>query len=61
MKAYGGVDVQMHEFLISSLVGGELSASSSGRFTSVERAPGTDWALLLTCTNYLNFKGNFFS
>jgi hypothetical protein len=27
MKAYGGVDVQMHIFLTSALVGGEWSAS----------------------------------
>jgi hypothetical protein len=28
MNAYGGVDVQIHIFLISTLVGGEWSASS---------------------------------
>jgi hypothetical protein len=36
MKAYGGVDVQIHIFLTSALVG-ELSASRPGRFT-----PGTN-------------------
>jgi hypothetical protein len=35
MKAHGGVDVWIHTFL--------NSASRSGRFTSVERAPGTHW------------------
>jgi hypothetical protein len=37
MKAYGGVDVQIHIFLTSALVGGERSASRSCRFT-----PGTN-------------------
>jgi hypothetical protein len=32
-----------HVFLTSALVGGEWSASRSGRFTPGERAPGTDW------------------
>jgi hypothetical protein len=38
MKAYGGVDVQIHIFLTSALVEGEWSASRSGRFT-----PRTHW------------------
>jgi hypothetical protein len=38
MKAYGGVDVYIHVFLTSALVGGEWSASRPGRFT-----PGTHW------------------
>jgi hypothetical protein len=38
MKAYGGVDVQIHVFLTSALVGGEWSALRPGRFTS-----GTHW------------------
>jgi hypothetical protein len=33
MKAYGGVDVQIHIFFTSALVGGEWSASSPCRFT----------------------------
>jgi hypothetical protein len=33
MKAYGGVEVQSHSFLISALAGGEWSASPPGRFT----------------------------
>jgi hypothetical protein len=38
MKAYGGVDVQIHIFLTSALVEGEWLASRAGRFT-----PGTHW------------------
>jgi hypothetical protein len=38
MKAYWGVDVQVHIFVASALVGDEGSASHSGRFTS-----GTHW------------------
>jgi hypothetical protein len=38
MKVYGGVDVQIHVFLTSALVGGEWSASRFGRFTPAERA-----------------------
>jgi hypothetical protein len=38
MKAYGEVDVHIHIFLTSPLVGGELSASCPGRFT-----PGNHW------------------
>jgi hypothetical protein len=41
MKGYGGVDVQIHIFLTSALVGGEWSASRPGRFTPEERAPST--------------------
>jgi hypothetical protein len=43
MKAYGGVDVWTHVFLISALVGDEWSASRLGLFTPRERAPGTHW------------------
>jgi hypothetical protein len=43
MKAYGGVDVQIHTFLTSALDGGEWSASRPCRFTTRERAPGTHW------------------
>jgi hypothetical protein len=43
MKAYGGVDVQIHIFLTSALAGGEWSASYPGHFTPGERAPGTHW------------------
>jgi hypothetical protein len=38
VKAYGGMDVQIHIFLISVLLGGEWSASRPGRFT-----PSTHW------------------
>jgi hypothetical protein len=40
---YGLVDVQIHIFLISALVGGEWSVSHAGRFTPGERALGTHW------------------
>jgi hypothetical protein len=43
MKAYWGVEVQLHAFSISVLDGGEWSASRPGRFTSRDRAPGTHW------------------
>jgi hypothetical protein len=43
MKAYGGVDEYIHIFLTPTLVGGEWSASRSGRFTPGERSPGTHW------------------
>jgi hypothetical protein len=33
MKAYGGVDVEIHDFLTSALVGGERSAWRPDRFT----------------------------
>jgi hypothetical protein len=39
MKAYGGVDAQIHIFLASALAGGEWSASRFGRFTPGERTP----------------------
>jgi hypothetical protein len=38
MQAYGGVDVCVHVFFTSALVGGDWSASRPGRFT-----PGTHW------------------
>jgi hypothetical protein len=43
MKAYVGVDVRIHVFLISSLVGDDWSTSRSGRLTPGGRAPGTHW------------------
>jgi ribosome modulation factor len=42
MKAYGGVDVQIH-VLTSALVGGKWSASRLCRFTPGERAPRSHW------------------
>jgi hypothetical protein len=43
MKAYGGVDVQIHVLLTSALVQGKRLASRSVCFTPGERAPGTHW------------------
>jgi hypothetical protein len=43
MKTYGGVDVWIHSSLTSALVGGEWSASHSGRFILGERVPRTRW------------------
>jgi hypothetical protein len=43
MKAYGGVNVQIHIFLTSALVGDEWSASRNGHFTPGEIVPGTHW------------------
>jgi hypothetical protein len=43
MKAYGGVDVQIHIFLTWALVGGEWSPSDRYRFTPGEKWPGTHW------------------
>jgi hypothetical protein len=43
MKAYVGVDVQLHIFFILALVAGEWSASRPGRFTPGESTPGTRW------------------
>jgi hypothetical protein len=41
MKMYGGVDVQIHNFLTSALAGGEWSASRPCRFTPGKEPPGT--------------------
>jgi hypothetical protein len=38
-----GVDVWIHVFLISAIVGGKWLASRLGRFTLGKRAPGTNW------------------
>jgi hypothetical protein len=43
MKAYGGVDVEIHTFLNSALDGGKWSASRPGRFAPRERTPGIHW------------------
>jgi hypothetical protein len=37
------VEVYLHSFLTSALGGGEWSVSRIGRFSSRERAPGTNW------------------
>jgi hypothetical protein len=43
MKAYGEVDIYIHVFLTSALVGGGLSASRPGRFTPGEKAPSAHY------------------
>jgi hypothetical protein len=43
MKAYGELDIQIHIFLTSALVGGEWSASCLCGFTPREMYPGTHW------------------
>jgi hypothetical protein len=39
MKAYGGVDVSIHIFLTSALIGGEWLALRPGRFTPRGKSP----------------------
>jgi hypothetical protein len=43
MKAYGGMDVYIHIFLTSALVGGEWSASRTGLFIPRETTTGNHW------------------
>jgi hypothetical protein len=43
MKAYGGVDVQIHIFFTSALVKGESSVSRPCNFYPRERATGIHW------------------
>jgi hypothetical protein len=43
MKVYEGVDVQIHVFLTSELVGGEWLASRHARFNPGENAPDSHW------------------
>jgi hypothetical protein len=43
MMTYGRLDIKVHVFLTSALVGGEWSASRSCRFTPGERATCTHW------------------
>jgi hypothetical protein len=40
MKAYWGVEVQLHALLTSAVDGGDRSASRPGHFTIGVRAPG---------------------
>jgi hypothetical protein len=39
MKTYGGVDIYIHVFLTSAVVGGEWSASRLGLFTAKGNSP----------------------
>jgi hypothetical protein len=43
MKTYGGVDVEIHVFLISALVGVGWSTSGPDQLTLGERAPDAHW------------------
>jgi hypothetical protein len=43
MKTNGAVDIQIHIFLTSALVGGEWSDSRLGRFNAEKDAPVTRW------------------
>jgi hypothetical protein len=43
MKTYEEVDVWIHIFYTSALLGGERSTTRPGRFTPGERSAGTDW------------------
>jgi hypothetical protein len=43
MKAYGRVDVWIHIFLTSALVGGERQLHAPAALPPGERAPGTHW------------------
>jgi hypothetical protein len=43
MKAYGGMDLQIHIFLTSALNGDEWSASRPSSFTPGEIAPSSHW------------------
>jgi hypothetical protein len=42
MKTDGGVEIQLHAFLILALDGGKWSVPKPGRFILGERNPGTD-------------------
>jgi hypothetical protein len=46
MKTYGGVEVWIHVFLTSAVVGGEWSALGRDCFTAGERAPVTHWVCI---------------
>jgi hypothetical protein len=39
MKAYGGVKIKLHSFIISVINGGEWLTSGTGRFTAGKGAP----------------------
>jgi hypothetical protein len=43
MKAYRGVEVQIHVFLLSALYEGECSASHTDLCAPKERVPGFHW------------------
>jgi hypothetical protein len=43
MKAYWGLEVQIHTFFDLAVYGGEWSGSRPGHFIPTEKAPGTHW------------------
>jgi hypothetical protein len=60
---YGGVNVQIHVFLTSALVGADWSASRPDRFFPEERASRTHcigcWVSLRTSLNDVERRNNF--
>jgi hypothetical protein len=51
MKAYGGVYVYVHSFLISAQAVGEWSAWGPGRFTPGGRVPGLIYNSVYKCSD----------
>jgi hypothetical protein len=43
IQTFGGIDAEIHVFLTSALVGGDLSASRPAHFTSEKRGPSSHW------------------
>jgi hypothetical protein len=57
VKMYGGVDVQIHVFLTSALLGDEQSASRSGRPVLGEKALGANY--IGDCVGPKNQSGRY--